>query len=214
MRLLLAKTPLAAGTQARRSAKRRRRSVRRRDEDDAQAGRRPLGNGNGNGHAVFPPGPISTITRYEQPPPPRALGHRVCSAASCSRRCSCCSRSGSRPRAAPTSGSTSRSRPCARLGRRRSTAQKKLDVPLPRPGRGRARRRLRLPARRRPHGLALGHADADPRRPVDEVDLDALVPARPDRPRLLPGPDTGQRPHQLGVLRAAARRERSRPCGS
>ncbi len=30
--------------------------------------------GNGNGHAVFPPGPISTITRYEQPPPPERSG--------------------------------------------------------------------------------------------------------------------------------------------
>jgi LCP family protein required for cell wall assembly len=29
---------------------------------------------NGNGHAVFPPGPISTITHYEQPPPPRRSG--------------------------------------------------------------------------------------------------------------------------------------------
>ncbi len=30
--------------------------------------------GNGNGHAVFPPGPISTITRYRQPPPPERSG--------------------------------------------------------------------------------------------------------------------------------------------
>ena len=33
--------------------------------------------GNGNGHAVFPPGPISTITRYEQPLPPRRSGVRL-----------------------------------------------------------------------------------------------------------------------------------------
>jgi LCP family protein required for cell wall assembly len=30
--------------------------------------------GNGNGRAVFPPGPISTITRYHQPPPPERSG--------------------------------------------------------------------------------------------------------------------------------------------
>src|SRR5437868_7717090 len=31
---------------------------------------------NGNGHSVFPPGPISAIVRYRQPPPPSrsALG--------------------------------------------------------------------------------------------------------------------------------------------
>ena len=29
---------------------------------------------NGNGNAVFPPGPISTITRYRQPPPPERSG--------------------------------------------------------------------------------------------------------------------------------------------
>jgi LCP family protein required for cell wall assembly len=34
-------------------------------------------NGNGNGHAVFPPGPISTITRYRQPEPPPRSGMRV-----------------------------------------------------------------------------------------------------------------------------------------
>jgi LCP family protein required for cell wall assembly len=33
--------------------------------------------GNGNGHAVFPPGPISTITRYRQPPPPERSGFAV-----------------------------------------------------------------------------------------------------------------------------------------
>jgi LCP family protein required for cell wall assembly len=30
--------------------------------------------GNGNGHSIFPPGPISTISRYRQPPPPRRSG--------------------------------------------------------------------------------------------------------------------------------------------
>jgi LCP family protein required for cell wall assembly len=30
--------------------------------------------GNGNGHAVFPPGPVSTISRYRQPPPPERSG--------------------------------------------------------------------------------------------------------------------------------------------
>src|SRR5262245_15213538 len=29
---------------------------------------------NGNGHSIFPPGPISTITRYRQPEPPRRSG--------------------------------------------------------------------------------------------------------------------------------------------
>ena len=156
--------------------------------------------GNGNGHAVFPPGPISTITRYEQPPPPgrsgvaRALAHPARDAA---RRCS---RSGSRPPAAATSGSTS---PSTTL---------RADVE----GRDRDRRRCSTcrvahkPAVALvvgydyrfgddPNDLALGHADADPRRPGDEVDLDALVPARPDRRRLLPGRDAGPRPHQLGV---------------
>ena len=29
---------------------------------------------NGNGHAVFPPGPISTVRRYQQPLPPARSG--------------------------------------------------------------------------------------------------------------------------------------------
>ena len=59
--------------------------------------------------------------------------------------------------------------------------------------------------------LALGHADADPRRPVDEVDLAALVPARPRRPDLLPGRDAVvDRPHQLRLFALRARRARSR----
>ena len=33
--------------------------------------------GNGNGHAVFPPGPISTITRYRQPPEAERSGFAV-----------------------------------------------------------------------------------------------------------------------------------------
>jgi hypothetical protein len=29
---------------------------------------------NGNGHSVFPPGPVSSISRYSQPPPPPRSG--------------------------------------------------------------------------------------------------------------------------------------------
>ena len=52
--------------------------------------------------------------------------------------------------------------------------------------RDRARARLRPPRRRRQLPLALGHDDADPGRPGHEHDLDALVPARPAGPDLLP----------------------------
>jgi LCP family protein required for cell wall assembly len=32
---------------------------------------------NGNGHAVFPPGTVSAVTRYEQPPPPKRSGWAI-----------------------------------------------------------------------------------------------------------------------------------------
>ena len=38
------------------------------------AGANGNGNGNGNGKAVFPPGTVSPVTRYRQPPPPAASG--------------------------------------------------------------------------------------------------------------------------------------------
>src|SRR5215217_5775324 len=37
-------------------------------------GRGAGANGDGNGHAVFPPGPVSAVTRYRQPPPPTRTG--------------------------------------------------------------------------------------------------------------------------------------------
>ena len=37
-------------------------------------GRGAGANGDGNGHAVFPPGPVSAVTRYRQPPPPPRTG--------------------------------------------------------------------------------------------------------------------------------------------
>src|SRR4051795_811074 len=37
-------------------------------------GRGAGANGDGNGHAVFPPGTVSAVTRYRQPPPPRRTG--------------------------------------------------------------------------------------------------------------------------------------------
>ena len=62
-------------------------------------------------------------------------------------------------------------------------------------------------------GLALGHADADPRRPAAEHALAALVPPRPRRPDLLQH-DVGvrHRPNQLGVVEVrAAGHARHRP---
>jgi LCP family protein required for cell wall assembly len=40
-------------------------------------GRGAAMNGNGNGGAVFPPGTVSAVTRYEQPGPPRRSGFRL-----------------------------------------------------------------------------------------------------------------------------------------
>src|SRR3954454_9082949 len=34
-------------------------------------------NGSSNGHAVFPPGTVSAVTRYRQPPPPPRTGLRL-----------------------------------------------------------------------------------------------------------------------------------------
>ena len=59
-------------------------------------------------------------------------------------------------------------------------AQKRLDIAAAEPAGDRARRRLRqAPRRHRPRPLR--HADAAARRPDDQVDLDAVVPARPGR---------------------------------
>src|SRR5262245_32458761 len=32
---------------------------------------------NGNGHSVYPPGPVSSVTRYQQPPPPGRSGFAI-----------------------------------------------------------------------------------------------------------------------------------------
>ena len=86
---------------------------------------------------------------------------------------------------------------------RPTSAEGQQDARTARPAqvRGdRARARLRPPRRRRRLSLALGHDDADPRRPGHEHDLDALVPARPAGPLYCPA-------------RAAAPR-RTAPAGS
>ena len=132
----------------------------------------------------------------------RALGRSACSAASCSATLLAVLSLG----LAAAGGSYLWFAPVRRgsapdvQGRDRD-AQKKLDVP-----RGRHKPAVALVVGYDfrfgddPTRLALGHADADPGRPDDEVDLDALVPARPDRRRLLPGRGAGRRPHQLGLL--------------
>ena len=53
---------------------------------------------------------------------------------------------------------------------------------------------------RRQRALALRHGHAPARRPDHEHDLAALLPARPDRQRALPGRADVRRPHQRGVL--------------
>ena len=82
--------------------------------------------------------------------------------------------------------------------RRPRTARRRA----PRPAGGRARDRLRR-AQGRGHERALGHAHARSRRPVDGLDLAALVPARHARRDPLPRPDA--------VLRQDQRRLRD--CG-
>ena len=93
--------------------------------------KRGVGRGahNGNGKAVFPPGTLSTVTRYRQPPPPSktplGLFWRIVIGTLSSSR-----PPGSPPPAAAICTSTSRSRRCVHTRRRSSAPQKTLDVPV------------------------------------------------------------------------------------
>ena len=152
--------------------------------------KRGIGRGaNGNGRAILPPGSLSPVTLYRQAPPPKpgfakvvgrfflflALvlvvlvtglvggfylwAHEKASALGC------------------------QTLDCKRASKRPRRDQR------PEPTGDRAGHRLRPSRRRRRRSLALGHDDADPRRPRDEDDLAALAPARPRRPDLLPVTD-------------------------
>ena len=167
--------------------------------------------GNGNGHAVLPPGALSPVTRYQQPEKRRgalrtvglilfilvALGAAV--VAGVAGGAYIYTDEGAHALAP-------RQRPDARRRRRSSRC--------PAGGRAgqRARHRLRPSPGGRQRAVALGHGHAAAGRPGHEHDLDALVPARPDRQRPLP-----RRPHVQGadqrgllVLRAC-RDARDRP---
>ena len=77
------------------------------------------------------------------------------------------------------------------------------------PARDRARDRLRPPRERgEGNAVALGHADADPRRPAHEDDLAALVPPRPAGRDRLSGEELVRRQDQLGLRLLRSRRER------
>ena len=94
-------------------------------------------------------------------------------------------------------------------------ALKSLDVPLP----GQPATALVIGYDRRAsdaqeRAVPLRHADARPRRPGREDDLDALLPARPPGRDPLPGPERVDRQDQRRLLGLRRTRARSRPCGS
>ncbi len=140
---------------------------------------------NGNGRAVFPPGTVSAVTRYRQPPPPSTTGLgllRRILVATLLAVVSFVARG--RRRLLPLLPPVRRER--SRAHARRGSRGEDPRHPGREPRSDRARDRLRPPARRRVEpAVALRHADADPRRPADEDDLAALVPARPRRADLL-----------------------------
>ena len=149
---------------------------------------------NGNGHAVLPPGALTPVTLYRQPPPPqRGVATRV------GRFFAWVGVRRSRCVVVGVVGgfylwaheSVALLRPTSAEGQQ---TQARLDPPKSRGDRARAR--LRPSRRRRQLSLALGHDDADPRRPGHEHDLDALVPARPPGPDLLPGQGRRRRRRQ------------------
>ena len=132
------------------------------------------------------PPSVSSVVRY-QAARRRAHGPRALRPDPARHAADASSASGSPPRAARTSGTTSRSRRSSALARRVKVAEKQLNVTLPGPRGDRARDRLRPAGGRRVLGrLALRHGDADPGRPGDEDDLAPLDPARSRRADLLP----------------------------
>ena len=146
------------------------------------------GDGNGNGTPTLPPAAVTPMSRYRQPDPPSRTQARLGSAGSCSGCSARCSCSAPRSPAGPTSTSTVRCRRVAAHTADVKIAPEAALDPAARPARDRADRRLRLSRERgEGHAVALRHGDAAARRPADEGDLDALVPARHDRPRHLPG---------------------------
>ena len=180
--------------------------------------KRGVGRGahNGNGKAVFPPGTLSTVTRYRQPPPPSKTRARALLAdRDRDARHHLVARPRGRRRRLPLLPPVGRDRACAHaVGRARGEDARH---PARAPGGDRARDRLRPPRGRRVEpAVALRHADARARRPVDEDDLAALVPARPRRADLLPALEDRQRPAtsrrattgSTPRTRAAARRGR------
>ncbi len=172
---------------------------------------------NGNGRAIFPPGAISTVTRYRQPPPPppsgvglvgkillgtfltiTSLGLAVAAGAYLYFHQSVAAVQASTPDVIK-----------AAEGARHPEGERAGD---------RARDRLRPPGRRRGEpAVTVRHADADPRRSADEVDLAALLPARPRRADLLQLAERRQRSRPTASTpptRAAARGGRSSPSSS
>ena len=178
--------------------------------------KRGVGRGahNGNGKAVFPPGTLSTVTRYRQPPPPSktplGLFWRIVIGTLVIISSLVLAVAGGALSVLPPVG---RDGACAHaVGRARGEDARRPARPQ---GGDRARDRLRPPRRRRVEpAVALRHDHAGPRRSVDEDDLAALVPARPRRADLLPAVEdrhrglrrVEQRPDQLRVL--ALRRDR------
>ena len=155
---------------------------------------------NGNGRPVLPPGALSPITIYRQPPPlPRTrwavvrgaivwlLVALIVCAGSVAGGLYLYGRQVTEDLQAHT--------PDVKI------AAKRLDVALPGPAGHRPRRRLRPPRRRgEGHEVPFRHDHARPRRPEDELDLAALLPARPLRAGRLPGRLHVQRADQQRLL--------------
>ena len=162
--------------------------------------KRGLGRGaapNGNGKAVFPPGSTSPVTVLPAAGALAPLAHRADRA----------DRHVARDRV-PRRRDRDRWRRVpllprvGRRGRGEDARGPQGGAPArrraPGPARGRARHRLRR-AQGRGHQRPLRHAHARARRPIDRLDLAALVPTRHARRDPLPGPDAVHGQDQRGV---------------
>ena len=155
------------------------------------------------------------MTRYRQPEPPSRLGPPAASGGSCSGSLAVIviARRRARRRASTSSSTESVAGGQRAHGRREDRAEALDESRCP----GSAAIALVIgydhrAERGRRRAVALGHGDADPRRPADEDDLDALVPARPDRRRPLPGRADLRAARSTRPTPTAARRARSRRC--
>ena len=141
--------------------------------------------GNGNGHAVLPPGALSPVTRYQQPEKRRGALRTV------GLILFILVALGAGGRRGVAGGAYIYTDESAHAFAPRSVqTQKAAEEPQHSRSWAAPANALVIGYDHRPEDgnstVPLGHGHAPPRRPGHEHDVDALVPARPDRQRALP----------------------------